>query len=172
LGNAARGGRDDGIENDRGLSCLPDASILFRRYLDSGKVINVWDWYESFVAVCEDQREESKKAAARRKARQGGSRSPTKASRNKSRPSRGTAASPVKPKRKGKDVAPPDDDDSDERDRFRNEEEDDGEWGLQTQARFMRALHELDYIGLIRHTGRKKDCVMRTVWEGEWEEDQ
>jgi origin recognition complex subunit 3 len=169
--NASRDWRDDEIENDRGFSCLPDTSILFRRYLDSGKMINVWDWYESFVAACEVQREESKKAAVLRKARRGGSRSPTKASRSKSRPSRSTAVSPVKSKRKGKNVAPPDDDGPDEGDGIQNGDEDGG-WRLKTQARFMRALHELDYVGLIRHTGRKKDCVMRTVWEGEWEEDQ
>ncbi|KAF8191525.1 origin recognition complex subunit 3 N-terminus-domain-containing protein [Mycena galopus ATCC 62051] len=51
-------------------------------------------------------------------------------------------------------------------------EKDDGEeeerWKLGVQARFMRALHELDYLGLIKHTsrgggGRKGEYVLRTV---------
>ncbi|KAJ6500670.1 origin recognition complex subunit 3 N-terminus-domain-containing protein [Mycena sanguinolenta] len=49
---------------------------------------------------------------------------------------------------------------------------DDGEeedrWRLSVQARFMRALHELDYMGLMKHTsrgggGRKGEYVLRTV---------
>ncbi|KAJ7633699.1 origin recognition complex subunit 3 N-terminus-domain-containing protein [Mycena rosella] len=46
--------------------------------------------------------------------------------------------------------------------------EDDEKWKLGVQARFMRALHELDYLGLIKHTsrgggGRKGEYVLRTV---------
>jgi len=36
-------------------------------------------------------------------------------------------------------------------------------WRLEVQARFIRALHELDYVGFIKHTGRKRDHVLRTV---------
>ncbi|KAJ7253388.1 hypothetical protein B0H12DRAFT_1071502 [Mycena haematopus] len=44
----------------------------------------------------------------------------------------------------------------------------DDRWQLSVQARFMRALHELDYLGLIKHTGRggggrKGEYVLRTV---------
>ena len=94
----------------------------------------MWDWYQSFVVVCESQREKSKKAS----------------------PSKGKQASrdAAQEKGKGKD---------------RDVEDEDGQWALETHARFIRALHELDHIGLIRHTGRKKDCVIRTVWEGEYE---
>lgn len=45
------------------------------------------------------------------------------------------------------------------------EAEDEEEWKMHVQARFMRALHELDYVGLVKHTGRKADHVMRTVFE-------
>ncbi|KAJ6614874.1 origin recognition complex subunit 3 N-terminus-domain-containing protein [Mycena sp. CBHHK59/15] len=46
--------------------------------------------------------------------------------------------------------------------------EDDEKWKLAVQARFMRSLHELDYLGFIKHTsrgggGRKGEFVMKTV---------
>jgi origin recognition complex subunit 3 len=101
------------VENDRSESRelweLPDTSILFRRYMDSGRVINVYDWLESFAVVLESQR-------------QRGSR------------------------RKGK-----------------KKEDEEGKWKMEVQARFMRALQELDYLGLMKHTGRKADHVIKTV---------
>ncbi|KAK0223959.1 origin recognition complex subunit 3 N-terminus-domain-containing protein [Armillaria fumosa] len=97
---------------------LPDTSILFQRYLDSGKMINVYDWFESFQLVLETQRKET------------------------SGPRKGS------PRKRGKTVG------------GSNEEK----WKLQVQARFIRALHELDYLGFIKHTGRKADHVIRTVF--------
>jgi origin recognition complex subunit 3 len=44
-------------------------------------------------------------------------------------------------------------------------EEEGEEWKLEVQARFIRALHELDYLGFVKHTGRKRDHVLRTVFE-------
>lgn len=44
---------------------------------------------------------------------------------------------------------------------YPEESEDDLEkWKMEVQARFIRALHELDYIDLIKHTSRKADHVM------------
>lgn len=45
------------------------------------------------------------------------------------------------------------------------EEEDEEELRMQAQARFIRALHELDYLGFLKHTGRKADHVTRTVFD-------
>jgi origin recognition complex subunit 3 len=45
------------------------------------------------------------------------------------------------------------------------EERDDDKWNVEVQARFIRALHELDYLGFIKHTGRKADHVQRTVFD-------
>ena len=39
------------------------------------------------------------------------------------------------------------------------------EWQIEVQARFMRALHELDYMGFIKHTGRKADHIVRTIYD-------
>ncbi|KAH9015607.1 origin recognition complex subunit 3 N-terminus-domain-containing protein [Lactarius pseudohatsudake] len=90
---------------------LPDASIVFRRYLEAGRMINVYDWYDSFSQAIESQRSHL--------SRGGGE---------------GSGA-------------------------------DEEEWKMHVQARFMRALHTLDLIGLIKHTGRKADHVMRTVFD-------
>ena len=95
---------------------LPDESILFRRYLEAGRMINVYDWYESFSQVIESQRSHLAPA-------DGG---------------------------KGKSNGHVD------------EEE---EWKMHVQARFVRALHTLDYVGLVKHTGRKAEHVMRTVYD-------
>jgi len=45
------------------------------------------------------------------------------------------------------------------------DEEDDEEWKMHVQARFVRALHTLDFVGLVKHTGRKAEHVMRTVYD-------
>ncbi|KJA25290.1 hypothetical protein HYPSUDRAFT_76037 [Hypholoma sublateritium FD-334 SS-4] len=114
------------------LRDLPDISILFKRYLDSSKMINVYDWFESFKTVLEDQRQHYKELST------------TQAS-----------ASPRK-RGKGKQKASPQVDAN---------EEDDSKWDIHVQARFVRALHELDYLGLIKHTGRKADHLVRTLFD-------
>jgi origin recognition complex subunit 3 len=111
---------------------LPDTSILFRRYLDSGKMINVYDWFESFQLVLETQRKHLEK---KRVDKQGS------------------------PKRLGKGKAKQVQQEAEE------DGEDDEKWKIEVQARFMRALQELDYLGFIKHTGRKADHVMRTVYD-------
>ncbi|KAG5642531.1 hypothetical protein DXG03_002604 [Asterophora parasitica] len=109
---------------------LPDTSILFHRYLDSGRMINLYDWFESFRLELETQREKLKSRAKSRP------RSPTKRSK------KGTAKAVDEP-----------------------EEKDEETWKLEVQARFMRALQELDYLGFIKHTGRKADHVQRVVFD-------
>jgi origin recognition complex subunit 3 len=106
-------------------------------------MINVYDWYESFAVVLDDQR---------RRTRKKGKTSPTK------------TVSPRK--RKGKAVLN-DDDESGEEEEEEESPEELEKWRMEVQARFMRALHELDYLGFIKHTGRKADHVLRTVFEVE-----
>ena len=95
---------------------LPDVSILFRRYLEAGRMINVYDWYESFSQVIESQRSHLAPAT-----------------------------------------------DGGENGAQGDEEEE--EWKMHVQARFMRALHTLNFVGLVKHTGRKAEHVMRTVYD-------
>ncbi|KAF5313494.1 hypothetical protein D9611_008637 [Ephemerocybe angulata] len=136
---------------------LPDTSILFHRYLDSGRMINVYDWYEAFQVVLETQREELIKAKApQKKGRKGKeSKSPKK---------KGKAGS-ESPRKKGKGKQPQVEEEDDEEEQGEAEEEAEEKWKLEVQARFIRALHELDYLGFIKHTKRRVDHVLRTVFE-------
>uniref|UniRef100_A0A0W0F0W4 Uncharacterized protein n=1 Tax=Moniliophthora roreri TaxID=221103 RepID=A0A0W0F0W4_MONRR len=123
----------------------PDTSILFDRYLDSGKMINVYDWFESFHVVLETQREKLEEKRRRELLAE-----------------RVTATTPGSP-RKRKSVSP-----RKEKQKAKEDEEDgldEGQWKMQVQARFIRAVHELDYLGFIKHTKRKQDHVLRTVFD-------
>ena len=113
---------------------LPDTSILFKRYLDSGKMINVYDWFESFQTILETQRTELKTRSS-----------------NDGRKTR----TPSPRKRFKLKQPPPETEEAMER------------WKIEVNARFIRALHELDYLGFIKHTKRKAkaDHVLRTLFD-------
>ena len=97
---------------------LFDTSILFERYLDGARLINVYDWYVAFKLGLDAQRAERVKGKEKVVDDDGA---------------------------KGKVV------------------NDDEAWQREVQARFWRALHELDYLGFIQHTKRKAEHVVRTV---------
>ena len=44
-------------------------------------------------------------------------------------------------------------------------DEEDEEWQIELQARFIRVLHELDYMGFIKHMGKKADHIVKTVYD-------
>lgn len=115
----------------------PDISILFKGYLESAKMINIYDWFESFAMFLEA-----------RKRRIGKTHIPNGAD--------GTSRTPSK---KGKQKQA----DGEVIDKDAGEDEE--EWLTEVQARFIRALQELDYLGFIKHTGRKADHVMRIVFD-------
>ncbi|TRM69348.1 origin recognition complex subunit 3 N-terminus-domain-containing protein [Schizophyllum amplum] len=127
---------DDDDDDDTPLWALPDTAILFARYLDSGRMINVYDWFEAFRIVLETQREERAHGLTEG---DGGNNEKDKTSRKNSR-------------NKGKKGVADDGIDAEK-------------WGLEVQARFVRALHELDYIGVMKHTGRKADHVVKIVYD-------
>jgi len=114
---------------------MPDTSILFKGYLESGKMINVYDWFESFAVVLEARKRRLVKCI------------PDSTGGNPETPSR----------KKGKQKQVEDE--------TVDEDIEEDEWHMEVQARFIRALHELDYLGFIKHTGRKVDHVMRTVFD-------
>jgi origin recognition complex subunit 3 len=128
---------DDVRQQQPELWELPDTSILFKRYLDSGKMINVYDWFESFAVVLESQKRHRKRSKLN-----------------------GNNSKTISRKGKGKQRQVDDVMDEDE-----GENEEDEKWKMEVQARFMRSLHELDYLGFIKHTGRKADHVLRTVFD-------
>ncbi len=44
-------------------------------------------------------------------------------------------------------------------------EEEDPEWVKEAQARFLYAMHEMEWLGFIRGSGRKTDHVFRTSFD-------
>lgn len=121
---------------------LFDTSILFQRYLDGARVINVYDWYVAFKVGLDAQRAERVKGKGKGKEKAG----------------------EVVDGDDGDDGGDDDDDDDGGEE---EEADDDGEeeeaWQREVQARFWRALHELDYLGFVQHTKRKAEHVVRTV---------
>ncbi|KAI5994190.1 origin recognition complex subunit 3 N-terminus-domain-containing protein [Pisolithus albus] len=147
---------DEDEDEDDSLMHMPDTTILFQRYLESGKMINVYDWFESFAVVLEEQRRRRQRTQIR-----------NLPERNRRSPTPRTPRTPQTPSRhgrggKGRQRKEQESDDPPEQ---QAEEDTEENWRLKVQARFIRALHELDYVGFIRHTGRRADHVMRTVFD-------
>lgn len=115
---------------------LPDTSILFRGYLEAGRMINVFDWYQSFAAVLETQRQQVPETEDQAQI--------------------GGLVSGEAVHRGSEDEGQMEED---------GEEVEDERWGLEVQARFIRGIHELDFMGFLKHTGRKADHVTRTVFD-------
>ena len=139
------------------LRDLPDISILFKRYLDSSKMINVYDWYESFVVALETQRRELQKAERLRN---------TNGDDGVSQRSQ-TPRTPRTPKRgrKGKERATEEEENVNEDEVEEMTEEDVEKWRIEVQARFMRSYHDLEFMGFIKPTGRKADHVIKTIYD-------
>ncbi|RPD53750.1 hypothetical protein L226DRAFT_469917 [Lentinus tigrinus ALCF2SS1-7] len=146
---------DEDSSGDPALWELPDTSIAFRRYVEAGRMVNVFDWFESFAVVLDNQRKQLKRRAA-------AAAPPTPARVN----GRGKR-SPVKGKGRavnGKSKPEEHEDGEESSDESMDEEEEE-QWKNEVQARFIRALHELDYMGFVKHTGRKPDHVIRTIYD-------
>ncbi|KAF8681214.1 Origin recognition complex (ORC) subunit 3 N-terminus [Rhizoctonia solani] len=104
----------------------PDTCILFQRSLDAGKLLNIADWFGSFVAVVQHEKVERNTAQ--------------------------TSAHGLRTRRRrSTDI------DVDGEDMVEIQKE--------YQARFIESAHELEFMGLIQATGRRKEHVMRTVFE-------
>jgi len=143
-------------------------------------MVNVYDWFQSFATVLESQRRR-----VRRPERM------EKESESKGMPQRPSmngkinGGQPAEKKRKQRadaqvenrssqvldqDIDPEDEMDVDEAAQDEDEEAEDEDeeaeaWNLEVQARFIRALHELDYMGFVKQTGRKADHVVRAVFD-------
>ena len=134
----------DEDEDIRTLWELPDTSILFRGYVEAGKMVNVYDWFQSFASVLDAQRYQQRMQSSSMP------HSPSKNGINGGRAGRGLEDADADAEVEGEDC---------------DEDEEDEAWRAEVQARFMRALHELDYMGFIKHTGRKADHIIRTIYD-------
>lgn len=131
---------------------LPDTSIAFRRYVDAGRMVNVFDWFESFAVVLESQWKHLKRRAELA--------APAKTNGKRKGKGKAKAGTGKKRGQQDGDVVEGGSDDDMEMD-----EEEEEEWKVEVQARFIRALHELDHMGFVKHTGRKPDHVIRTTFD-------
>ncbi|KAI0630536.1 hypothetical protein C8Q77DRAFT_1211544 [Trametes polyzona] len=130
---------------------LPDTSIAFRRYVEAGRMVNVYDWFESFAVVLETQRRKLRRRAQLAQGAQPNGKGGTPRARRRS------AEEDVDMERADQDSGSDEDEEMDE--------EGEEKWKIEVQARFMRALHELDYMGFVKHTGRKPDHVIRSIYD-------
>lgn len=94
------------IESDdtKLLPTMPDVSIVYKLHLECGKMINMFDWLQSFKIVVDERVMED------------------------------------------------------------DDEEDDGTVDPKIQARFTRAVAELQFLGFIKPTKKKTDHVQRLTW--------
>ncbi|KAI0358145.1 hypothetical protein OH77DRAFT_1397737 [Trametes cingulata] len=154
----------EGGEREPSLWELPDTSIAFRRYVEAGRMVNVYDWFESFAVVLETQRRKLRARARRAESDPATPRANGKANgRGRSRSGSRATNMDVDEGVAGEDEDGHDEDaETGEEDMDEEEEE---RWKVEVQARFIRALHELDYMGFVKHTGRKADHVIRTVYD-------
>ncbi|KIJ37051.1 hypothetical protein M422DRAFT_781917 [Sphaerobolus stellatus SS14] len=163
-------GKDNIEENP---TAFPDVCTLFRRYLESGRMINIYDWYQSFSVSFEDAQSDDDESDDDEMDVD------VEDTPTKKRPTRGTASpakktaqpdepSPVKKKRGRPPKAvppppPPPPTSSKKKQKKRAEANPDLEHEL--QARFLRVMHELGFAGFLKHTGRKADHVVKTVFD-------
>jgi origin recognition complex subunit 3 len=140
--------------SDTALSNLPDTAVVFRRYLDSGKMINVYDWFESFAVAMRGENRGSLSAPRRNGNRAAGA--PSSAGGSGATPGRAAQKRP----KNSIEVQDEGDGGDDEADVVYG-----AEWRREIQARFLRSVHELEWMGLLKPTGRKKDHVLRTVYD-------
>jgi origin recognition complex subunit 3 len=125
-------------------------------------MINVYDWFESFQTVLETQRMEKLSSSKTRS-------STNDDDNNKEQKSRTRTRTPSSsPRKRGnnkmkKQQQPPEEEEEEELETEETLER----WKIEVNARFIRALHELDYLGFIKHTKRKgkADHILRTLFD-------
>ncbi|QRW01399.1 origin recognition complex subunit 3 [Ceratobasidium sp. AG-Ba] len=120
------------------MSQSPDTCALFQRSLEAGRLLNVADWFNAFIGIMQN---ESVKCSTREP-------EGTRVRRSVSRSRRATSS-----------VHMESDADAD------GEVDEALEVQREHQARFLLSTHELEFLGLIQSTGRRKEHVLRTVFE-------
>lgn len=120
------------------MAQIPDTCALFQRSLEAGKLLNIADWFNAFTSIMHN---ENVKRATREP-------EPARVRRSASRGRRATSSVHV------------------ESDADAEGEVDEAlEMQREHQARFLLSAHELEFLGLIQATGRRKEHVLRTVFE-------
>ncbi|KAL5478416.1 ORC3 [Sanghuangporus weigelae] len=172
-----------------GGDLAPDTAILFKGYLESGRMVNVYDWYMSFKESLDGRRRSEKAAEEKSLARTRGKNDRQKAvkrlePRDKERsvspsPTRGRGRRRGRGRGSGRggrggkyaerlNAAPESDDGGDESETGDENDlspEEREIWESEVHTRFIRSIQELDLLGFIKHTGRKADHVQKSVYD-------
>ena len=163
--NASKNSNDSEDEDeDELLVHMPDTSILFQRYLKSGRMINIYDWFKSFAVVLKAQKQHKK--PSRKPSCNGNSSIPR------------TPCIPQMPlcydcsnKKQQQNVDGDEEGEAPQNEERKEAEEELESWRLEVQAQFIHALHKLDYVRFVKHTGRKRDHVQCTVLDAPMSDD-
>ena len=115
-------------------------------------MINVYDWFESFQTILETQRSSRIRS--------------TNDDNNKMQKNQSRTRTPS-PRKRGNKMKQQQQQEQQPPLAAEETEEDLERWKVEVNARFIRALHELDYLGFVKHTKRKgkADHVLRTVFD-------
>ena len=125
------------------LPTMHDTCIAYKLYAECGRMINLLDWCDAFVSVCEGkhgEQVEERKEKGKGKGKEKG-----------------------KGKRKGKGKGKENDTD-DRQDADEGPEIVDPQAVALNRTRFVRGVAELEYLGFIRPTRRKADHVTKLVF--------
>lgn len=114
-----------------------DVAVAYRLYKETGKTINLGDWWTAFDAAAWDEEQTGEEGAGEEGAPNGKGKG--------------------KKRRRGGSEEGPEDGESEEGD-----DEEDAQ--VRKQARFLRAIGDLGYVGFIQPTSRKPEHVLKSVF--------
>lgn len=120
-----------------------DSTIAYKLYLECGRLINLYDWFSAFKAILECEGDYANEAIAEFKEENGEADGEAEKQGNDKEASG-----------KGKEKSGDEELDQVE-DLVRNKF---------AQARFIRAVGELQFLGFVKPTQKKTDHVMRLTW--------
>lgn len=167
---------------------IPDTALLFKGYLESGRMVNVYDWYMSFKEGLDARRRSERATQEKSLARTRGKKDRQKARKRRGPRERSVSPSPSRGRGRGRGrggglrgrgrggknaerphAEPESDEGGDASDETSDEEDMNPEERerkeSEAHARFIRSIQELDLLGFIKHTGRKADHVQKTVFD-------
>ncbi|ORX50312.1 hypothetical protein BCR36DRAFT_352357 [Piromyces finnis] len=157
-------------------SSLHDTCIAYKLYLECGKLINLYDWFVAFGNILKDKIDKSKKKEKEQNKR---------IKQKQKQEAEEIAKSKEKEIKKKDDIIVLDSDNeienvilinenkekgkfeehhSSDEDNEEKEEEEEEFNEKEIQARFIRAISELQYFGFIKSTNRKVDHVVKLTW--------
>jgi origin recognition complex subunit 3 len=170
-------------ENDHIIeSSLHDTCIAYKLYLECGKLINLYDWFVAFGNIIKDKmnRTEQKEKELNKKLKMKKKEQDKKQKREKKKNEAiGIDDNDIIDLDTDNEISKGDssnnNDDDDENESLSDngnesnedsdENEDENEFNeKEIQARFIRAISELQYFGFIKSTNRKVDHVIKLTW--------